>query len=65
MKRSDAVKQAMQSMEIEDFIFNQTDKDIFKKLANGEIDHQKIRNLAASKVTKWKRESPESFYSTK
>ena len=65
MQRPDALKQAMQSMEMEGFIFNQADKNLFKKLSNGEINHKDIRNLAASKIAKWKIESPESFCSTK
>ena len=65
MQRPDALKQAMQSMEMEGFIFNQADKNLFKKLSNGEINHKDIRNLAASKIEKWKIESPESFCSTK
>ena len=65
MQRTDAVKQAMQSMEMEGFIFSQADKDLFKKLSTGEINHENIRNLATSKIAKWKIESPESFCSTK
>lgn len=65
MQRPNAVKQAMQSMEMEGFIFSQADKNIFQKLASGEIDHEEIRSLAALKIEKWKTESPESFYSTK
>jgi hypothetical protein len=52
-------------MEMEGFIFNQADKNLFKKLSNEEINHKDIRNLAAPKIAKWKIESPESFCSTK
>ena len=65
MQRLDAVKQAMQSMEMEGYIFNQSDKDILQKLANGEIDHEEIRSFAASKIARWKIKNPESFCSTK
>lgn len=61
MKRADAVKQAIQSMEMEGFIFNQDDKEIFKKLADGKIDHEEVRHVAASKIANWKTKNPEAF----
>lgn len=61
LSRKESVKYAMHSMELEGYVYTEAEKELFDRLAKGEIEPEDIRKFADEELARLKREKPEVF----
>jgi len=61
MNKSDSVRYAMHSMELEGFIFTEEDKIMWEKVAKGELSTEDVRKKADEFIKLTREKFPEKF----